>query len=107
LFVLKGSKNIRAEESHSDDLPAIARRLCWWEPPSTTLKNTPLFLCRIMALGTWDDICTAIEHYGEDAFGDALKNAPPGLFDPRSWHYWHHRLNLLPVPSLPQRVIPA
>jgi hypothetical protein len=101
------SKSVQTEETVSLHLAAIARRVCWWEPVAATLENTPLFLCRIMALGTWEDICIALDHYGRDAFREALQNAPPGLFDPRSWHYWHHRLQLLPVPSLPQRVIPA
>ncbi len=101
------SKSVQAEETGSRHLAAIARRVCWWEPVAATLENTPLFLCRIMALGTWEDIRIALDHYGRDAFREALQNAPPGLFDPRSWHYWHHRLQLLPVPSLPQRVIPA
>jgi hypothetical protein len=100
-------KSVQTEETGSLHLAAIARRVCWWEPIGATLENTPLFLCRIMTLGTWEDICIALDHYGRDAFREALQNAPPGLFDPRSWHYWHYRLKLLPVPSLPQRAIPA
>jgi len=101
------SKSVQAEEARSQQLAAIARRVCWWEPAASTLQDTPVFLCRIMALGTWEDTCIALEHYGRNAFREALQNAPPGLFDPRSWHYWHHRLELLPVPSLPERAIPA
>jgi hypothetical protein len=101
------SKRVQTEETVSLRLAAMARRVCWWEPVAATLENTALFLCRIMALGTWDDICIALDHYGRDAFREALQNAPPGLFDPRSWHYWHHRLKLLPVPPLPQRAIPV
>jgi hypothetical protein len=93
--------------SDSASLAAVARRVCWWEDAATTLANTPLFLCRVMVFGTWDDACLALEHYGEEAFRRALGAAPPGLFDPRSWHYWHYRLGVLPVPDLPQRVIPA
>jgi hypothetical protein len=103
----EGSKSVQTEETLSPELAAIASRVCWWEPVAVTLENTSLLLCRIMARGTWEDICIALDHYGRDAFRKALQNAPPGLFDPRSWHYWHHRLKLLPVPSLPQRVIPA
>jgi len=88
-------------------LAAIARRVRWWEPAEVTLANTPLFLAEVMVFGTWDDVCFTLEHFGNEAFRNALKSAPPGLFDNRSWHYWHHRLQLLPVPPLPQRVIPA
>jgi hypothetical protein len=27
------------------------------------------------------------------------------VLDARSWHYWHHRLGILPVPPQPQRAI--
>ncbi len=101
------SKSVQTGETSYPHLAAIARRVCWWEPAASTLENTSLFLCRIMALATWEDICVALDHYGKNAFREALQNAPPGLFDPRSWHYWHHRLELLPVPSLPERAIPA
>jgi len=90
-----------------DSFAAIARRVCWWEPAETTLADVPLFLCRVMALGTWDDVCVVLDHYGMEAFRDALRSAPPGVIDVRSWHYWHHRLRMLPVPELPPRVIPA
>jgi hypothetical protein len=91
----------------SERLTAVAGRVCWWEPAAATLANTPLFLCRVMALGTWDDVCLALDHYGKAAFREALRSAPPGLLDPPSWHYWHHRLQLLPVPPAPRRSLPA
>lgn len=75
---------MQTDVTNSRDLAAIARRVCFWEPAATTFENTPLFLCRIMVLGTWEDICVALDHYGRDAFREALRNAPPGLFDPRS-----------------------
>ena len=95
------------ETTHPKELERIARRVCWWEPAETTLAGTELFLCRVMVFGTWDDVCLALEAYGEENFSAALRSAPPGLFDPRSWHYWHIRFGLLPVPPLPRRAIPA
>jgi len=59
-----------------------------------------------MVFANWDDLRLVLERYGQAAFREALQSAPPGLFDERSWHYWHHRLRLLPVPPLPQRLIP-
>jgi hypothetical protein len=84
----------------------IARRVCWWQYPEVTLENTPIFLCRVMVFGTWDDSCFVLAKHRKAAFREALQNAPPGLFDNRSWHYWHHRLKVLPVPALPQRSFP-
>jgi hypothetical protein len=60
-----------------------------------------------MVFGTWADVGFALDKYGKASFRKALQSAPPGLFDSRSWHYWHHRLKVLPVPQLPQRAIPA
>ena len=98
---------LKAEQEPHEQLRKIARRVCWWQPAEETLADTPLFLCRLMALGTWDDAAFCLVHFGEDAFRSAIKSAPPGVLDPRSWHYWHHRLRLTPVPPVPVRAIPA
>ena len=95
------------KEVDSGRLVAIAHRVCWWQVADVTLKDTHLFLYRVMVFATWEDICFVLDHYGELAFIEALQSAPPGIFDERSWHYWHHRLHILPVPPLPQRAIPA
>jgi len=91
----------------SERLARVARRVCWWQSAEVTLEDTPVFLCRVMVFGTWADVCLVLAKYGRTAIRQALQSAPPGLFDERSWHYWHHRLNLFPVPELPARAIPA
>jgi hypothetical protein len=65
------------------------------------------FLAQVMTYGTWSDIVEARAHFSEDAFRDALRHAPPGIFDERSWHYWHYALNLLPIPPRPRREFAA
>ena len=106
-LVKVNAKSVPDKEKYSERMAAIARRVCWWEPAEVTLCDTPLFLCRVMVLGSWEGAGLAIDHYGREAFREALKAAPPGLFDNRSWHYWHHRLGLLPVPKRPERMIHA
>lgn len=93
------------QQTDSSHLQTIAERVCWWQSASETLADTPLFLCRVMNLGTWDDAVFCLDQFGEDAFRNALRSAPPGVLDARSWHYWHHRLGILPVPPQPQRAI--
>jgi len=95
------------QENNAERLRAIAARVCWWQGAGETLEERPLFLCRVMALGTWEDVCFCLDRFGKDAFRAALRSAPPGLMDRRSWHYWHHRLGVLPVPAEPIRAIPA
>jgi hypothetical protein len=99
--------NANTIQRYDETLKSIARRVCWWERPEVTLGSAPMFLCRAMVFGTWDDLCFLLDRYGKESFRGALREAPPGLFDNRSWHYWHHRLQVLPVPELPRRAIPA
>jgi hypothetical protein len=90
-----------------ETLESIAARVCWWQPPAETLAETGVFLCRVMTLGTWDDCMACVRHFGRDAMRDALRNAPPGILDARSWNFWHHWLDLYPIPPLPVRAVPV
>jgi hypothetical protein len=85
------------------ELVALARRLFWWKQPEAALADRDRFLAQVMTYGTWQDILEARRHFGEAVFREALRHAPAGVFDARSWSYWHHTLNLLPVPPLPRR----
>jgi hypothetical protein len=85
------------------ELVALARRLFWWKKPEEALADRTRFLAQVMAHGTWRDLVEARKHFGEPAFREVLHHAPPGVFDARSWTYWHHALHLLPVPPLPRR----
>ena len=87
-------------------LLALARHLFWWKTPEEALTNQNRFLAQVMTYGTWQDILEARQHFGEPAFRAVLQQAPPGVFDKRSWTYWHHALHLAPVPPLPQRKLP-
>jgi hypothetical protein len=87
----------------SPRLEAIAREVVWWKPPEVTLSDPDYFLGKVMALGFWDDLKLVEETYGTGALRHALEHARPGVLDIASWHYWHHRLGIAPVPSLPQR----
>jgi hypothetical protein len=90
-------------ECADEALQHIAQRLLWWQPPAVSLKQPKRFIAQVMALGTWKDVRTAWRVFGEEAFQEALRQAPPGVFDPRSWTYWHHVFRWLPVPPLPKR----
>lgn len=94
---------------HSSDRErahALARRLFWWREPAEALLERRRFLAQVMSLGTWNDIEEARHLWPGDAFRDTLRAAPAGIFDRRSWSYWHHVLDLLPIPPLPARKLP-
>lgn len=81
--------------------------LLWWMSPEEVRAQPDRLLQQVMAIGLPAHVTEAREHWTEEEFRAALHNAPPGVFDPRSWAYWHTVLNLLPVPPLPKRQLPT
>lgn len=71
------------------DLQEVARRLVWWALPAEALANPRRFLAQVMVYGTAEDVVAAQAHFGESGFRAVLDDPPPGLFDSRSWAYWH------------------
>lgn len=88
--------------SDQDQLKSIAKEILWWQPPEVSLANPRRFLAQLMTLGTWPEVQLVKEGFGWDAFKDALLNAPAGVFDRRSWAYWHAFFGL-PVAEMPRR----
>jgi hypothetical protein len=81
----------------------IAREVVWWEAPEVTLSDQDEFLGHVMAKGSWDNLQLIETSYGEPALRVALRNSKPGVIDAASWHYWHNRLGIEPVPEMPKR----
>ena len=88
------------------ELEALAQRMIWWKPPAEALCYPARLLAQVMALGTWEDVQLAKRLWTRDEFVAVLKQAPPGVFDRRSWAYWHRVLKFDLVPLLPERQIP-
>lgn len=86
----------------SSELIALASRYVWWQQPQVTLAEPQVLLCQLMQLGTWDDFVTARRVYGDDAFRAALRRAPAGVIDPRSWSFWTQFFGItMPAPTRP------
>lgn len=84
-------------------LEDIARRLLWWKTAEEALSDPHRLLAQVMTLGTIEDLRAARCHFSEADFRAVLANAPPGVFDARSWAYWHLVLGLGEAPELPRR----
>ena len=56
-----------------------------------------------MTLGTWDEVLAVRRELGDELLKSALRDAPAGVFDARSWNYWHLVFDMTPVPPLPKR----
>ncbi len=98
------TRNGRVTASAPDTrLMGVAARLFWWKSPEEALADERRFLAQAMTFGSWDDTQVVLSTFGEDALCAVLADAPPGVFDRRSWAYWHARFGIQPVPPLPRR----
>jgi GAF domain-containing protein len=89
-----------------DLLVELARRYAWWLPAAQALARPNHLLCQLMQLGTAEDVRAARDLLGDEAFRDALRSAPPGILDARSWNFWHLVLLGQPPPPPPLRPLP-
>lgn len=68
-----------------------------------SLADAHRSLAQAMTYASWDDMAYVRALYGDDALRAVLADALAGVFDRRSWVYWHARLRIEPVPDLPAR----
>lgn len=90
------------------DIPAIRRLaadIVWFEPPGVSLRDERRFLVYAMTHATTQELAVLRRHVPDRALKAALKAAPPGIMDKRSWSYWHVVLGRTPVPPLPNRTL--
>lgn len=94
----------------AEALVPSASRYIWWEPPEQAVRRPLRVIAQVMDIGDFEDACQLLAEVGRLAFREALRQAEPGWFNARSWHYWHYRLGLAPpggrVPPMPRRRIP-
>ena len=84
------------------ELLTVARKVFWWGEPEQWLEDEVRFLAQVMTYGDWEAVRAAMKALGQAAFHRVLQNPPPGVFDKKSWTFWHEYLHL-PVPPLPGR----
>jgi hypothetical protein len=88
------------------DLLKVAPNVIWFEPPERALADPVRFLAYLMTYGTTEEVVVVMKYLNLDDFKEALERAPPGIFDERSWNYWHLMTGRHPPPPMPTRVIP-
>lgn len=71
-----------------DDLVKIAKRVNWFEPAETIIKDVDRFLIYFMQYCLDTDIPFMRQNYTDQQFRDALDSRPPGIMDDRSVAYW-------------------
>lgn len=88
------------------DLLYFARKYIWWQPAEMAVNDRHRIIAQVMNLGTFEDVQALRQRMGESEFKRVLREARPGEFSERSWHYWHLTLGLAQlnaVPPLPVR----
>jgi hypothetical protein len=85
------------------ELLEVARRVVWFDEPERALADPVRFLAHVMVFGTVEDLRALHGIACKDAYREVLENAPPGIFDARSWAYWNLVCGRRPAPPLPVR----
>lgn len=89
------------------ELEVVARRCVWFLESSAALAQPARFIAYVLTYGLPEDVKTLRRHVSSDELSAALDAAPPGVFDGRSWAYWHLRLKgVRHPPPLPTRRFP-
>ena len=91
---------------HNSDMLKVAPNIIWFESPEQALSDPVRFLAYLMTYGTAEEVTTVMMYVSLEDFREALEHAPPGIFDERSWNYWHLMTGRHPPPPLPTRIIP-
>ena len=86
---------------------AIASKYVWWQEAQQTLEDPCLLAAQIMTLGTLEDVQWLLGRMSRDALRRILREPPIGIFNERSWRFWHLQLGVSPTPPLPARPLPA
>lgn len=83
------------------DLSYFARKYIWWQAPHTAIMSSHRVMSQVMNLGTFEDVHALLREVGEEEFKQTLREARPGEFSERSWHYWHLVLGVTQPDTIP------
>lgn len=85
------------------ELERVARRCVWFKPPEQAVAYPEHFIAHVLTYGTHDDVKALRRQVGDAELREAIDNAPAGVFDARSWAYWHLVLGRPDAPPMPRR----
>jgi hypothetical protein len=87
------------------ELQSLARRVVWFKSPGDAIAMPTHFIAHVLTYGTHEDVSVLRRFVPDDELREALACAPAGVFDNRSWAYWHLKLGRYPPPPLPSRTL--
>ena len=86
--------------NQTDQRANYCKLLIWWKSPDEV--NDQELLRKIMNLGTWEMWQWAWKHFTKESFIHCLEDGRYGDFSKGSWYYWHLRLSISPIPTIPR-----
>ena len=87
-------------------LTKLAAKYVWWKTPREAIEMPERVVAQAMNIGSYDDVQQLAEETGDDYLREVISRAEVGQFNERSWSYWHYRLGLASlgtVPPMPKR----
>ena len=87
------------------DLKEAAMRCLWFEPAERAIKNTARLTAHILTYGNIKDVNALRAQLSDQDLKEALEKAPSGIYDARSWSYWHLLMGRRTPPPMPVRQI--
>ena len=87
-----------ATANQTDPKENYCKLLIRWKSPDEI--DDQELLRKIMNLGTWGMWQWARKQFSKESFVHCLEDACYGNFSKGSWHYWHIRLEISPIPCL-------
>jgi hypothetical protein len=78
-------------------------RCVWFERPEEAIADPARFAAYVLTHGSIEDVNALRAQLTDDDLREALDNAPPGVFDARSWAYWNLVVGRDEAPPMPRR----
>lgn len=88
-------------DHETEFLKGLAAKYLWWKTPEEALLTPQRVIAQVMNIGDYDDVQTLARHLGDEVLRNTLMQAEAGQFNERSWAYWHYRLGLALLDTLP------
>ena len=95
------------DEAQWGEFDRLARTYSWDLPLPEAREYADRLFRRVMDMGLLEDVVAMERAFGRRRLEHALTTAPAGALRPKSWAWWHYRLDLVepgtPPPPLPVR----
>ena len=88
-------------QSDCEVLKKLAGKYIWWKTADEAIAMPERIVAQVMNIEDYGDVQFLASQLGDNALRDVLLHTEAGQFNPRSWAYWHYRLGLASLESLP------